>query len=353
MQSIIKYNFLFLLFLFFNRVVAYNIYYLNPQNSIQDIKLAHYCDSSEKTDINQIQKLDFKKFTSSSVNLAYTNLPHWFAFSYYIENGDENYYLHFENPLLDSIEIYIIQKNQIIQKLAFGDHYYFKNRNYNLPDFLIKLPNKKQEVIDLYIKIKSEISLLTPIKIYSESALISEFNELSLGTGIYYGSLMIIFFYYLFIYISLKDRAYLFYIIYLLFYGLSLFNFDGYMFKYLLPGSPQINNLALYVCIYLATIFGGFFAISFLDLKKTWRYGFLLIYYFLIPVFICLVLIFLFVFSVVELFLEVDIITKGYGYSCTRSVSIVDSVSCCIAVSWLAVCIIVESEFVIEYIRYG
>jgi signal transduction histidine kinase len=63
------------------------------------------------------------------------------------------------------------------------------------------------------------------------------------------------------------------------------------MFKYLLPDSPQINNLALYVCIYLATIFGGFFAISFLDLKKTWRKGFLLIYYFLIPVFICLALI--------------------------------------------------------------
>jgi signal transduction histidine kinase len=291
MQSLIKYILLFLLFLFFNSAFSNNIYYLNPQHSSQDIKPAHYCDSSEKTDINQIQKLGFKKFKSSSVNLAYTNLPHWFTFSYKIENSDENYYLHFENPLLDSIEVYIIQKNQIIQKLTFGDHYDFKKRNYNLPDFLIKLPNKKQEVIDVYIKIKSDISLLSPIKIYSESALISEFNDLLMGTGIYYGALLIIFFYYLFIYISLKDKAYLFYILYLLFYGLSLFNFDGYMFKYLLPDSPRLNNLALYVCIYLATIFGGFFATAFLDLKKTWRYGFLLLHYFLIPVFICLALI--------------------------------------------------------------
>jgi signal transduction histidine kinase len=291
MHKIIKYIFQFHLFLFFNSAFANNIYHLNPKHSSQDIKPAHYCDSSEKTDINQIQKLGFKKFKSSSVNLAYTNLPHWFTFSYCVENSDENYYLHFENPLLDSIEVYIIQKNRIIQKLTFGDHYNFKKRSYNLPDFLIKLPNKKQEVIDVYIKIKSDISLLSPIKIYSESALISEFNDLLKGTGIYYGALMIIFFYYLLIFISLKDRAYLFYILYLLFYGLSLFNFDGYMFKYLLPDSPKINNLALYVCIYLATIFGGFFATAFLDLKKTWRYGFLLIQYFLIPVFICLALI--------------------------------------------------------------
>jgi signal transduction histidine kinase len=291
MHKIIKYIFQFHLFLFFNSAFANNIYHLNPKHSSQDIKPAHYCDSSEKTDINQIQKLGFKKFKSSSVNLAYTNLPHWFTFSYCVENSDENYYLHFENPLLDSIEVYIIQKNRIIQKLTFGDHYNFKKRSYNLPDFLIKLPNKKQEVIDVYIKIKSDISLLSPIKIYSETALISEFNDLLKGTGIYYGALMIIFFYYLLIFISLKDRAYLFYILYLLFYGLSLFNFDGYMFKYLLPDSPKINNLALYVCIYLATIFGGFFATAFLDLKKTWRYGFLLIQYFLIPVFICLALI--------------------------------------------------------------
>lgn len=294
MFSVLKYIFISLFVLCFYQSSAYNIYFLNQQNKIQEVKLAHYCDSSERKNINEIQNLDFKKFTSGSVNLAYTNLPHWFAFSYYIDNSNEDYYLHFENPLLDSIEVYFIQNNQIIQKLTLGDHYHFEKRNYDFPDLLLKLPNKAQQVIDVYIKIKCEISLLSPIKIYTESSLISEFNELSLGTGIYYGSLIVIFFYSLFIYISLKDRAYLFYILYLLFYGLSLFNFDGYMFKYLLPDLPKTNNLTLYVSIYLATIFGTLFAVSFLELKKTWHFGYLLITRFLIPVIICLILIFLY-----------------------------------------------------------
>ena len=47
---------------------------------------------------------------------------------------------------------------------------------------------------------------------------------------------------------------------------------------------------------------------------------------------------------------ENQIEAKGYRYGCSGSVCIVDSVSCCITVSWLVVCIIVESKLVIENI---
>lgn len=273
---------------------AYNIYVLSNKEASQEIKLAHFCDSTSSLKIDKIQNIDFKKLESGAVNLAYTNFSHWFAFSYFSSEVNNNFFLHIENPLLDSIEVYFVQDGIVIEKMVLGDHYLYKYRNYDFPELIIKLPNKSDKVVDVFFKIKCDISLLTPIKIYSEKALVGKFTEISWGLGIYYGALLVIFFYSIFLFLSLRDKSYLLYILYLASYGLSLFNFDGYMFKYMLSDYPIINNLALYFFIYLATIFGTLFAISFLNLKETWLFGYKLILLFLMPVIIFTVLLFIY-----------------------------------------------------------
>lgn len=284
----------FILIVCFKTNYAYNIYLLQNDKPSQEIKLSHFCDTAGNFTINQIQTLDFKKFNTGAVNLAYTPYNHWFAFSYYASEPDNDFFLHIENPLLDSIEAYFVQDGKIIEKIILGDHYLYKKRNYDFPELILKLPIKNNHVVDVYFKMKCEISLLSPIKIYSEQTLVSRLNEISWGLGIYYGALLAIFFYSLFIYISLKDKAYLYYVLYLLSYGLSLSNFDGFMFKYALSSYPIINNLALYFFIYFATIFGTLFAVSFLDLKKTWYLGYRIITTFLIPVVISVILLFIY-----------------------------------------------------------
>ena len=62
----------------------------------------------------------------------------------------------------------------------------------------------------------------------------------------------------------------------------------------MLPNSPQLNNLALYFWIYASTIFGTWFAVSFLELKRTWLFGYKLILGFNIPVYVFIVLLFIY-----------------------------------------------------------
>jgi serine phosphatase RsbU (regulator of sigma subunit) len=325
----------FLLVVCYKTNYAYNIYLLQNDKPSQEIKLSHFCDTSGRFSINQIQTLDFKKFNTGAVNLAYTPYNHWFAFSYYASEPDNDFFLHIENPLLDSIEAYFVQDGILLEKIIFGDHYLYKNRNYDFPELILKLPIKNNKVVDVYFKMKCEISLLSPIKIYNEPTLVSKLNEISWGLGIYYGALLVIFFYSLFIYLSLKDKAYLYYVLYLLSYGLSLSNFDGFMFKYALSNYPMINNLALYFFIYFATIFGTLFAVSFLDLKKTWYLGYRIITTFLIPVVISVILLFIYpniifhdiVASVFAAFISFIGIVIGFvswkkGYSSARFYSI-------------------------------
>jgi serine phosphatase RsbU (regulator of sigma subunit) len=258
-------------------VWAYNIYVLNKTVEEETIKLAHRPDSAFNLTLEDVQYFNFKKQKVDVINLAYTSIPHWFAFSYYNDDDAANFYLAIENSMLDSVDVYFVQGGQLLKVHYGGDFWPYHSREFDNPDFIIKMPYQKGVVIDVFIRIRSAVNLLAPVKIYSEARLLSKINNISVGLGIYYGALAVIFFYSFFLYFRLKDRSYLYYVTFLAAYGLSLFNFDGYFFKFVSPNYPYFNNLILYVFIYSATIFGTLFTISYLDLKKNWKFGYYLI----------------------------------------------------------------------------
>jgi two-component system, sensor histidine kinase LadS len=267
----------FLLVITITTARAYNIYLLNSNTSEETIKLAHRPDSAFNLTLEDVQYFNFKKQKVDVINLAYTSIPHWFAFTYYNEDDANNFFLAIENSMLDSVDVYFVQSGELLKMHRGGDFWPYFSREFDNPDFIIKMPFRKGVVIDVFIRIRSEVNLLAPVKIYSESRLVAKINNTSVGLGIYYGALAVIFFYSFFLYFRLKDRSYLYYVTFLAAYGLSLFNFDGYFFKFVTPNYPYFNNLILYVFIYLATIFGTLFTISYLDLKKNWKFGYYLI----------------------------------------------------------------------------
>jgi len=279
-----------LFFLFVSISYGYNIYVLSDTTQKINVQLSHYCDSSGVMTIEEIQQYNFKKDKSDVVNLAYTTYNHWFAFSVFTANTNAPFFLQITNPLLDSIEVYFIQNGKIISSIQTGDFHIYKIREYDHPEYIFKIPHSNDFVTDVYIKLRTDIGLLAPMQIISEKELIAESNSLSWLTGLYYGAILVIFLYNIFLYLSLRDKSYLYYTMYLLAYGLSLLNFDGYMFKYFTHSYPLINNFLLYLFIYLATIFGTLFAISFLDLKQTWRFGYNMILVPLICVIVCMLL---------------------------------------------------------------
>lgn len=269
---------------------GYNIYVLSDTTQKINVQLSHYCDSSGLMTIEEIQQYNFKIDKSDVVNLAYTKYNHWFAFSVYTANTKSPFFLQITNPLLDSIEVYFIQNGKIISSIQTGDFHIYKIREYDHPEYIFKIPYSDDFVTDVYIKLRTDIGLLAPMQIISEKELIAESNSLSWLTGLYYGAILVIFLYNIFLYLSLRDTSYLYYTMYLLAYGLSLLNFDGYMFKYFTHSYPLVNNFLLYLFIYLATIFGTLFAISFLELKQTWRLGHNIILVPLICVIVCVLL---------------------------------------------------------------
>ncbi|TBR21960.1 MAG: response regulator, partial [Candidatus Nitrosotenuis sp.] len=83
--------------------------------------------------------------------------------------------------------------------------------------------------------------------------------------GLYYGALLVMCLYNLFIYFSVRDTAYLFYVSYIAFSWLTYFVINGLVFQYLWP-APPLAGLGFAMCALVCAIL---FSRSFLNTRET------------------------------------------------------------------------------------
>ena len=88
-----------------------------------------------------------------------------------------------------------------------------------------------------------------------------------LGLGIYYGIMVGLFFYNLILFLSIRDRTFLLYVIYVALFSVAQFCLNGLAFQYWWPNSPDWGNAALLVAMSLGMISMLAFTGSFLGLK--------------------------------------------------------------------------------------
>tara|TARA_B100000029_G_scaffold249100_1_gene245872 strand:- start:1097 stop:3706 length:2610 start_codon:yes stop_codon:yes gene_type:complete len=90
----------------------------------------------------------------------------------------------------------------------------------------------------------------------------------NLFSGFFFGLVITVAVYNLFIFFTTKSLTYLFYVLYVFFYGMALFIMQGFSQRFLAPESIWIPNNGLFFFIGSATLFLSLFTISILRLKE-------------------------------------------------------------------------------------
>ncbi|MBS1730144.1 MAG: sensor histidine kinase [Bacteroidetes bacterium] len=116
------------------------------------------------------------------------------------------------------------------------------------------------ETTTYYVSIEARHPVVLGLYIGSNTAIDTAINRLSFILGAYLGILLSVIFYNLFLYISIKDRNYLFYILYIFLLGLAQYTLAGFTYKYLWNHHPDFNLYAVPLTTSLAAIFGIIFA---------------------------------------------------------------------------------------------
>ena len=230
----------------------------------------YYLDDGNTLDIYSLPQ-DFKKVNDDIINAGQYKGTVWVRFIIINNSTKNDWLLKLENPILDEVTLY--------REIAPGSFEVTGNRDY-LPissrsvksidhRFNLNLPHNQPALFFLKVHCNTPLSfkLTTGTKI----AYLENDEKNLLIRGIFLGIFLLMAFYNLFIYFSVKDSAYLYYVFYTLLNGFFINYFIGTSNAFLPDNLFWINKYSV-VIPSLGVIALIFFSIKFLNIVQYSRF---------------------------------------------------------------------------------
>lgn len=243
-----------------------------PHHIFSYAELEYLEDPSGKLTFEDILKPDFQ--SSFLVNKRYTpknyhtTSTYWYRFKLrYQQQSRKNWIIEFFDQSIHNGKLYVPDPAGRYTAHNFGMGYQFSNRPYQHKNFTYDLSNDAGKTLVYYVRIKSSqpvgvIIVLRDIRFFIKYAL----NEY-LIFGLFYGMVIVFSLYNLLMFFAIKQKQYLYYVLYNLSIGLYEMCNDGIAFQYLWPASPVWNLYAYGLALFLSSIFGLLFTLNFLYIK--------------------------------------------------------------------------------------
>ena len=175
-------------------------------------------------------------------------------------------YLEINYPLLDHLQVYQSGPDGGWQLQESGDRFAFSQRPVQVRNFWFPLQLTPGDTT-LLIRVDTSSTVFLPVffSTYGASAVAQE-NLMGIN-GAFYGVLFAMFCYNLFLFLSLRESAYFWYLVYNLNIGLFAASFDGMLFK-LLPEQIGLQSLSIYILMYLHCFSATQFSRHFLHTRQ-------------------------------------------------------------------------------------
>ena len=199
-------------------------------------------------------------------NIGITDAALWCKLKI-INTTNEKCYLELFDAAPDSITIYETTNPDSIKKTYGGNYVSFKNREINTNNYMFRLCDRADSERTYYVRIINNRGTQFSASVGTLQGVLENQHVIDFCQGIYFGIMLLMVFYNLFIYFSLHDRSYLYYVIYGTFMTLMNACLNGYAFEYLWPANPSFNRYEDLVTACLG-ISGIVFAVNFLQTKK-------------------------------------------------------------------------------------
>lgn len=217
-----------------------------------------YEDQHSKLSAYEVLKLDsFKKNVQPSPNLGLTNSTFWINIKIKNNTPIHELILGMTNTTIDTIELYEVVDGEVVYIQTLGDNLAFNDRNYNTQSLLFNLNIEESETKEYLLKIKSWEQLVLPLLLGTKTSVFESNLLHDLIFGVFFGIMIVLILYNFFIFLSVKDNSYLYYVIYILFITLTQASLNGYTLRFIFPSSPFLSNISLIIfnCIAgLATV---------------------------------------------------------------------------------------------------
>lgn len=240
------------------------------------MELSRYVDywqePAEAAEISNVTGLDSKAWTrngSDSISLGYGKEVYWFRVELENATGREaNTFLEIGYPVLDQIEIYINPEQKDAEPLVLGDTQPFYDRPILHRNFVVPIALAPDQKATVYLRVQTTSSMQVPLTLWNQDAFYSVEQSRSMFEGLYYGIVLVMILYNLFVYLAVGERSFLHYVGFIAAMPLFLASLHGVAFQYLWPEATWWNDQSIIVFLSLVVLFGGTFSIAFINVTR-------------------------------------------------------------------------------------
>jgi signal transduction histidine kinase len=227
-------------------------------------------DSSHQLQWDDLGSVRLERSDQSVITFSEATMTYWFRFRLHSEESVEgNYVLDIRNPLLDSVDVYLVQSGQLIREYHTGDRLPYSSRPLEYNSFAFPIFSLHEGEFEVLVRIRSSDQLLIPFYL-GESHWVSAIkNNQELIFGIYIGLMLVMYLYNGFIWISTRDNSYLYYVTYVGCLMITQMILEGTAFHRLFPNSPAAHNFGVVLFSSLTGIAAMEFTRKFLGLKNS------------------------------------------------------------------------------------
>lgn len=223
-------------------------------------------DKTGNFSFNEVEKSnEFKPVESDVPNFGISTSTFWLKVQLKNNTKKETYRIIVSQPSLDEIDFYQYDAKGEIKVVKGGECLPFSAREFFDPSYIYRIRLDTQQVTTVFFRIKSRDNFQVPMYI-SAAEVIFETNKIKdYIFGIFAGVMVVMLLYNTFLFITVRDKTYLYYIIYLATVILTQVSIQGYTFQYLWPNSPFMAQWSPFIFSPMVGVASAYFMRIFLN----------------------------------------------------------------------------------------
>lgn len=220
-----------------------------------DQKLRYFEDKTTNLGIDAIRQNSlapaFLLQEEGSLNFGYTPSAFWIKIPirYKGKQDRAEFWLEVDVPLLDNADFYIVDgKGKITSKYS-GYNTPLAERDLSYPTNVFRFQIEQEQELTLYLRVLSTFSMHMPITIYSPKGFAEKASIVEAFYGLFLGAMIIMITYNLFVFVSVREKAYFFYVLYIMIYLVFVITerVHGLQVFGEIPPMFHKDNLAIYI----------------------------------------------------------------------------------------------------------
>lgn len=232
--------------------------------------LSVYEDVTGKQNVAAVMSFSADSFlqrTEKVPNLQISGSAFWAKLEVVNNTGREDLLFMLQSPMMDRVDLYHIENGAITDSLNLGEYKVFSERPYKAPSYIMPLNIAEGQSKTYLIRVEAIEQIQLPLQINAEKQTYEKLKEREMTIGIYVGLMIVLALYNLFIYFSVRDKSYLWYVLYVVFMLLLQLTSFGHQFEYLWPNSPWLAKHTFILVPTIASLIFIVFTMDFLRVR--------------------------------------------------------------------------------------